>query len=32
MSDAYSQSRKKRTTWKVMSEMGGMLKVGFHVA
>jgi len=32
MLDAYSESRRKRATWKVMFEMGGMLKVDFHVA
>jgi len=32
MLDAYSESRRKRATWKVMLEMGEMLKVGFRVA
>jgi len=32
MLDAYSESRRKRATWKVLFEMGGMLKVGFLVA
>jgi len=32
MLDAYSESRRKRATWKVMFEMGEMLRVGFHVA
>ena len=32
MLDAYSESRRKRATWKVMFEIGEMLKVGFHGA
>jgi len=32
MLDAHSESRRKRATWKVMLEMGEMLKVGLHVA
>jgi len=31
MLDAYSESRRKRATWKVMFEIGEMLKLGFHV-
>jgi len=29
MLDAYSESRRKLATWKVMFEMGEMLRVGF---
>jgi len=32
MLDAYGELRRKRATWRVMFEMGEMLKVGFHVA
>jgi len=32
MLDAYSESRRKRATWKVMFELGEMLRVGFHMA
>jgi len=31
MLNAYSESRRKRATWRVMLEMDEMLKVGFHV-
>jgi len=32
MLDAYSESRRKRATWKEMFEIDKMMKVGFHVA
>jgi len=32
MLDAYSESQRKRASWKVMFEMKEVLKAGIHVA